>query len=84
MKLLLHLLTSLHGTNATKEPREFISAYRGGADSISTSLFSRLMTPTGHERVKFAVLHNPAHLPKSTETIFVRRIQPGGPPPCIH
>jgi hypothetical protein len=45
---LLRRTWSAAGTNATKKPREFISAYRGGADSIPTSLFSRLMTQGGH------------------------------------
>jgi len=35
------------------------------------------VTPTGLERVKFAVLHNLAHLPKPTEP-FMRRIQRAG------
>jgi hypothetical protein len=34
-------LTAAYGTNATKEPRRIISAYRGKADSIPTLLFSR-------------------------------------------
>jgi Domain of unknown function (DUF4440) len=46
--ILPHLLTAGYGTNATMKAREFISAYRGGADSIPTSLFSRLMTHSGH------------------------------------
>jgi hypothetical protein len=35
------------GTNATKKPGQII-AYRGKADSIETSLFSLLMTRSGH------------------------------------
>jgi hypothetical protein len=38
--ILLHLLTTGIGTNATKKQRGIISANRGKADSIQTSLFS--------------------------------------------
>jgi tetratricopeptide (TPR) repeat protein len=46
------------GTNETKEPRRINSAYRGKADSIQTSPFSRLMTHKRHGQPYIAAAQN--------------------------